>query len=155
MQQNFLMSLICSSENNTMTGEFLSTETDWIKSISSSSCVPSSADVGYVLQDSLFLDFTCIFSLTRSLSLLMLVRTLESASSVAYKLGGDPAAVLLTRQPPYSLNPRHLKAQNLLSLNHTTLAEFASVATSQSNKVTRIPNRSRRHQALKTNRIEH
>ena len=37
------------------------------------------------------------------------------------------AADLLTSQAPYSLNPRHLKAQNLLCPNHPTATEFASV----------------------------
>ena len=45
----------------------------------------------------------------------------------------DKSTALFLESPP-------LEAQNLLSLNHPTPAEFASVATSRSNKVIRIPN---------------
>ena len=48
------------------------------------------------------------------------------------------AAVLLIGQAPYPLNGGPVKAQNLLSLTHPTPTEFASIATSRSNKVTRI-----------------
>lgn len=56
LHQNFVLSFICSSEKSTIMGEFLSTVTQRIKGVSSSSCMCSSADTGSVLHDSLAFD---------------------------------------------------------------------------------------------------
>lgn len=57
LQQNFFKSLICSSENSTMMGEFLSTVTDRINGFSSSNCMSNKAETGSLLEVSLSFDF--------------------------------------------------------------------------------------------------